>query len=165
MYDSAAGRSESGHHKTTSSRHCEHDRKRGDKFQPPVAAEWVNDHPFLIFLHPHLSPPPEMKGAASPGLLCTLLVLLKFWQVLWTPQPGCLERLFVSSSFLPLHTSASGYVSSTTNIAPGPWLQKTGGFRSWLVGMPCGVGSRVSTVLGSPAGCHSCCPRFYLQLH
>lgn len=76
MYDSAAGRYESGRHKTTSSRHCERDRKRGDEFQPHVAVEWVKDHPFLVFLHPHLPPPPGMEGAASPGLLHTLLVLL-----------------------------------------------------------------------------------------
>lgn len=160
MYDSAAGRSESGHHKTTSSRHCEHDRKRGDECQPPVAVEWVKGYPFLIFLHPHLSPPPRDEGSSqsrSPSHPPCVVLAGSM-----DSSARLLERPFVSSSFLPLHTLASGYVSSATNIAPRPWLQKAGGFRSWLVGMPCGVGSRVSTVLGSPAGCHSCCTRFSL---
>lgn len=134
MRDSAAGRSESDRHKTTSSRHCEHDRKHGDEFQPHVAAEWVKGHPSLGCLYLNLSLPPELKGLTSSGLLHTLLAVVKVLAGSLDSSVGLLEWPFVTSSFLSLHTSASGYVSSATHTAAGPWLQKAGGFHDDLWG-------------------------------
>lgn len=120
MYDSAAGRSESGHHKTTSSRHCEHDRKRGDESQPPVAVEWAKDHLFLI--PPPMSfPSPRDEGSSQARSPSHPPCVVKVLAGSLDSSARLLEKPFVSSSFLPLHTSASEYVSSTTNIAPGPW--------------------------------------------